>query len=156
MRGAEGVIHEDLGEVGHALRERGVVFLFTGVEAGVFEQKHVAIAERERLGLRLVADAIAGKGHRLADQGAERRSDGREGLLRITLAFRTAQVARQDDFGPFFDQELDRRQRLLDAGGVGDDHLAVFFFKRDVEVHAHKNAFSGEVEVTNGLLGHGF
>jgi hypothetical protein len=102
MRGAEGVIDEDLGEVGHAFGEFRVVFLFAGVETGVFEQQHIAVAKRERLGLRLFADAVAGKGHRLADQGAESRSDRREGLLRITLALRTTEVAGEDDAGTLF------------------------------------------------------
>ena len=125
------------------------------MEASVFEQKHIAVAERERLGFRLFADAITGESDRLADQGTESRSHGSEALLGIGLAFGAAQVAGEDDFGTFFDQELDGRQGLLDAGGVGDDHLPVFLFERHIEIDAHKDAFSGEVEVTNGLLGHG-
>jgi hypothetical protein len=72
------------------------------------------------------------------------------------LPFGTAEMAGEDDFGALFDQELDGRQRLLNARGVRDHHLAVFLIERHVEIDAHKDAFSGKVEVTNGLLGHGF
>ena len=41
-------------------------------------------------------------------------------------------------FAALFDQQAQRRQGLLDARVVGDDHLAVLFLERHVVIHAHE------------------
>ena len=73
----------------------------------------------------------------------KRVGDGTQTLFRIDLPLRTAEVAAQNDLRALSDQLLQRRQGLLDAGGIGDDHGPVLLLQRHIEVHAHEAAFAG-------------
>lgn len=63
-------------------------------------------------------------------------------------------MAAEDDFGTCSDEGVEGGEGFADAGFVRDDHGAIFFFEGDIEIDADEDAFSGEVEVTNGFLGH--
>ena len=73
---------------------------------------------------------------------------GRERHGRLALALGPAQVRGQNQFAALFNQQPQRRQRLDDARGIGDDHLAVFFLQRHVVIHAHKHAFAADIQIS--------
>src|ERR1700728_2306725 len=76
MRGCKGVVDVEVAQLCKLLGERGIVAFFAGVEADVFEQEHLAVAQ---LGHRIyghLADAIAckadGKGAALRKRSCDR------------------------------------------------------------------------------------
>ena len=105
VRGAEGVVHVDLGQRGQRLGEGRIVGLFFGVEAQVFEQQHLARLELARHLFGNFADAIGRKGHVdalaefLVEQLAQPVDHGPQRVLRIGLALGPAQVRGQDHLG---------------------------------------------------------
>src|SRR5205823_2367139 len=64
------------------------------------------------------------------------------------------EVRAENHLRAFSDEILDRRQRLLDARVVGDDHVPILLVERHVEIHAHEAALPGHVNVANAFLGH--
>ena len=144
--GAEGVIDEDMGRI---------ILFFAGGVAGVFEEEDVAGGECCGHGFGFGADAVIGEGDGIADHGGEGWGDRGEGLFGVAGAFGAAEVAAEDDFGAGGGEGVDGGEGFADAGIVRDDHGAVFIVEGDVEVDAHQHAFSGEIEVANGLFGHG-
>ena len=151
---AERIVHKNLRERGKLLRQFHVVLFLAGVEPHVFQQQHPAIRQGFRFGFGFRAHAGFGKLHRHAEQRAQRRGDGTQTLFRIDLTLRTAEVAAQNDFGALSDQILQCRQGFLDAGGIGDDHGALFLLQRHIEVHAHEAAFAGRIDITDAFFGH--
>ena len=81
---------------------------------------------------------------------ASLRRDGAQRHRRFALAFGPAQVRGEDQLGrPCSISSSQRRQGFLDARVIGDDHLAVLLFERDVVIHAHEHAFAVHVQVSN-------
>jgi len=162
--GAEGVVHEDVGELGQTGAELGDLggiglgggavlvldlALFLDVEAEVFEEEHFTGLERGGGGFGDRADAIGGEGDGLAEDLFEFGGDGLEGEFLDHLAIRTAEVAGEDDRRAFFKGVLDRGQRGDDARVVGDGTGLLVL--GDVEIDADEHAFAGEVEVADGF-----
>ena len=154
MRRAEGVVHIDIRNLRQLFGKRRVVgFLFV-VITDVFQQHHVAVLHRGHGLLDFFADAIVHKRHGLAEQFGQFHGDGRERHGGFALALGPAEVRGQNQFAAFFNQQFQGRQRFDDARGVGDDHLAVFFFQRHVVIHAHKNAFAADIQISNSQFCH--
>ena len=64
--------------------EGRIVLLFAGVEAGVFQQQHVAVLQRGDGASRRVADAVVGEGdRRLPTRCASGAATGFSDILRI-------------------------------------------------------------------------
>ena len=82
MRGAECVVDVDVAEVRELSAKLLAVLLFTGVEAGVFEQHALPVLERRDLGVSVLAHEVGGEGH-LA--GEDLRQPVRDGLQRELL-----------------------------------------------------------------------
>ena len=55
-----------------------------------------------------------------------------------------------------FDQKLERGQRLNNASGIGDDHLAIFFVQGHIIIHAQKNPLAADIQITNRQFRHIF
>ncbi len=127
--------------------ESGVVGFFFRMEAEVFEEERLAGFE---VGGHLAgdcADAVGGEGYvlvvaedvieqaaKVGDQGA--KAHGLDGF-----AFGAAEVGAEDDFRFVAQSVLDGRERLADAGVIGDDAV----LERDVEVDADEDALVGEI-----------
>ncbi len=156
VRGPEGVVHVDIGELGQLLAEGVIVgFLFV-VEAEIFEQDHFAVLELGGGLFGHLADAIIDELHRHADQFGKRGDHGKQALLRIALALGAAKVGAEKDTGTLFDQVLDRGNGGTDALVIGDDLDAVLFLERDVVIDTDEDAFAFEWEVADGDFGHRF
>ena len=149
--GAEGVVDVDLGAAGEGLGEAGLVGFLGGVKAGVFQQQHLAGLQGGAQGGDFLADAIRGEHHHLAEDFAEQRRGRGQRELRIGPALRPAEVGAEDQLRTAGEQMLDRRNRALDAGVIGDDAV----LERDIEVHTHEDFLAVDVEVADRELGHG-
>ncbi len=151
MGGGEGVVDEDVAVCRELGREVGIVLLFTLVEAGVFQQQHVAVLQAGDRGGGLVADAVGGEIDALVEDFLDGGGDRLQRHVGDRLTLRAAEMGEQDDLGALFGKFADGRQHALDAGGVGD--LAVL--DGHVEVNAHQNALAGDVgEIVEGLEAH--
>ena len=153
---AEGVVDVDVAEAGELFGEGGIVGLFFGMEAEVFEQEGLAGLEiTGELGGDL-ADAVGGEGDvfvlvdDVVEEQAEAVDDGAEAHGVDGLALGTAEMGGEDDLGFVAEGVLDGGDGLADAGVVGDGAV----FEGDVEVDADEDALVGEVEVANGEFGH--
>jgi hypothetical protein len=68
MRGAKRIVHVNVAQRGELFRKTVVVLLFFGMEAKVFEQQHIAIAQSIDGGCRKFANTIVSKRNRLPKQ----------------------------------------------------------------------------------------
>ena len=158
MGAAEGVVDVNLAEAGQLFCEVGIVGLFFGVEAQVFEEQHLPGFELAReLGCDL-ADAIGREGdvEGLADlmveQHAQAVDDGAQAVLRIDFALGTAEMRGEDHLRLMSESVLNGRQRFADASVVGD--LRSVFAEWDVEINADEYMLVLQIEVADGKFGH--
>src|SRR5690606_31878081 len=86
------------------------------------------------------------KQHRLSQQLDERLTDRPQRVFRVCLPFRTPEMAHQNDPRIPLEQVRDRRQSSPDPAVVGNLLLLI---ERNVEVDAHQNRFSRDVDVLN-------
>ena len=150
MRGAESIIDVDIGQSSQLLRHFGIVLLFFGMEAGIFEQENLPRLERFGGFFRSRPDAILGESHRLAGQLAQVSSDRFQRILGVGAILGSSQVGAQDNRCTPLEQIFERGQRGADAGIVA--HRAVFNW--DIEIHAHKNALALRINVSYSLFVH--
>ena len=160
--GAEGVVDVEVAEGGELFGELGVICLFFGVEAEVFEKEGLAGFE---LGGELggeFADAVGGEGYvfrrseDVVEELAEAVDDGAERERRDGFALGTAEVGAEDDLGFVTDGVLDGGDGFADAGVVEDVGGAGGGVggEGDVEVDTDEDALVSQVEVADGKLGH--
>jgi hypothetical protein len=118
--GAEGVVDIEVAVFRQLGGEGGVVLLLAGVEADVLQQGHAAVLHGvdHRGGGR--TDAVAGEGHLLLQQLAQRLGHEGQAHLRHDLALGAVEVGQQDDLGALGRQVVDGRQGRAQAGVVGD------------------------------------
>ena len=122
------------------------------MKAQVFEQDDPAWLEVGAGRLHLGTHAVPEELHRLAKQLGQLLRDRLQAELFHALTVRPPEVAGQHHRPAFFQDKADRRQGRGDALGVGD--LAGFLIQRDVEIDAHKDAFTGDVDVAKREFGH--
>ena len=116
---AEGVVDVDVGQVGQAVRERGVVLGLARLVADVLEHEHVAGPQRVGLGAHLVADHARRELHRGLDQLPQPLRGRAQRQLGLAV-LGPAQVRGEHELGPAPAQLLDGREGGADAGVVGD------------------------------------
>ena len=149
VRGAEGVVHVGVGEVGQGAGELGVVLLLPFIEADVLQQQHIAVFQGVHDFLSRRSDKLAREHDVTAEQLLQTARDGAqaEGLLEA-LPRRSAAVAREDHPGAVADELVDGGQRRTDARIVS--HVAVGVHRR-VEVDAHEHLLAREILIVNSL-----
>ena len=125
---------------------------FLDVEAEIFEQNHVAGFGLGAGGLDFRADAVVQELHRAAEQFWSASATGLRREFFDALAIGPAEVAHQHDGAALVERVFDRRQRGLDALGVGDG--AGDFVLRHVEIHADEGAFALQFDIFNKQFGH--
>ena len=86
----------------------------------------------------------------MIDQSRANVADRPERIFLDRLSFRPAEMRHQNRLRALLSQIIDRRQTFADPGVIGDDDLAVAFFRRHVEINAHEHAFPAHVEIANG------
>jgi hypothetical protein len=146
--GAERIVDIEFGEGGELGGELGIVGFFFGVEADVFEEADLTVFEGVGGLDHIRADDIGEEGDVLAEELGQTSGDRREGEFGILFAFGAAQVAAEDDARALGEEVFDGGEGFGDAAVVGD--LAVF--DGDIEIAADEDAFSGGVDVADGLF----
>lgn len=139
--GGKGVVDEDVAIGGELFGEGRVVLLLGLVEAGVFEQQHVAVAHGGDGARGLVADAVGCEADRAAEHLRGRRGDRLKREFRRRSVLWSAEMGKQDDLSALAGKLGDGRRDALDTGGVGD--LAVG--DGNVEVDAHQHALTIDI-----------
>jgi len=105
MSAAESIVYIDVAKVGELSREVGVIGLFSGVEAQIFEQQYLARFELARHLGGYIPHAVRGKGdvdrftQRVVEQGAQAVDDRPQAVFGIRLSLRTTQVRSDNYFG---------------------------------------------------------
>ena len=147
VRGPEGVVDVEVGELGQIIGEAGVVALLPRLEAGVLEQQHRSGAELGGRGGDLGAD----DGRRELDLGTEQLAEPprhrRQRELRIASP-RAPEMGAEDDLRAAVAEQLDRRQGRADPLVVAD----LPALERGVEVGADEDGPSRHVGVADGRL----
>ncbi len=146
VRHREGVVDENVAELGERGDESRIVLLLAGMEAGVLQADDVAVLHRRHRMLGGLADAVVDEFDRPLD---DVRHLGGHRLERILLiaSLRAAEMREQYDFGALVGDFGDGVRHALDAGGVGDHAV----LDRNVEVDAHQHAFSLHVGMVEGI-----
>ena len=135
VRGAERVVHVDVGQRGVALRQLGVVLGLPRLVADVLEHHELGVGDVVEVG---------GEHDVGAEQLAEVLGDGLQRQLGLAV-LRPAEVRREHDArGAALAQRRDGRQRRADPRVVGDVLRVV---ERDVEVDPQEDALALDVEV---------
>ena len=143
---AESVVDVHVGQVGQAVRERGVVLGLARLVADVLEHEHVAGPQRVDLGAHLVADHARSELHRGLDQLSQPLRGRAQRQLGLAV-LGPAQVRGEHELGAAPAQLLDGREGGADAGVVGD----VPVVERDVEVDPHEDALVLDVDIVERL-----
>ena len=152
VRGAEGVVDEDVAQLRQGGRHGGIVLFLTRMKAGVFQQQHVAVLQRGDGSFGDGADAVIGEGD-LAAHGVRQRMH--QHLQRHgghDLALGAVEVAEHHNPRALVGEFANGRCLPLDAGGVGDDTI----LHRHVQVGANEHALAGNGEVIKSFEGHDF
>ena len=167
VRRAKGVVHIDVAELRQAGAERRDLrriggflravlalhlALFLDVKAQVFEQDDPAWLEVGAGRLHLGTHAVPEGLHRLAEQLGPLLRDRLQAELFHALTVRPPEMAGQHHRPAIFQNEPDRRQGRHDALGIGD--RAGDFVLRDIKIDAHKDAFTGDIDVAKREFGH--
>ncbi len=157
LHGAEGVIHVEVAQSGQLAREPVgdllVLLLFLRMEPQVLQQHDVPRLHLSHCALHLRSDAVLHHRNLLAEQLLQANRHRSKRILRIRLSLRPAQVRHQDQPPPAIEHVPDALQGGLDPRIVG--HLARLLVQRDVEIHAHEDAFAGDVDGLYAQFGHG-
>jgi hypothetical protein len=148
VRGAEGVVDVEVGELGEPLRELRVVLGLAGLEAAVLEQQDIALAERLGRGPDLVADDTGRERDVGPQEPREPRGDRRHREAGV-VALGAAEMGDEDERSAALAQKLDCRQRRGDARVVGDAAVVV---ERDVEVDPDESPPRVRGRVANARL----
>jgi len=136
VRGAEGVVDVDaVGQARERAGELGVVRGLAGLEAHVLQQQRVAVAQRARRRLDLVADDTG------RQRDAEVLGDGRQRQRRVRRALGPPEVGDEHEPRARRAQLVERRRRGADARVVGDAAAV----ERDVEVDADEDPQARDV-----------
>ena len=148
MRGAERVVDVEVAQGSQLLAERGVVLLFLGVEAQIFQQQDFARSGFH--GRDLGPHAIGRHLNRPAEQLLQPRGHGPQTHFGVRLPLGTAEVRRQNHAGAAIQGELDGGQRRLDALVAGDFRDALLVpLQRHVEIHPDENTLPHQVKIAN-------
>ncbi len=146
MRGCKCVVHVEVAERRQRPGERGIVALFAGMEADVFEQQHVAVAHLRDCAFGIRTDAVVRERHRNAEPLGERRRDRGQRILRgSTLPSGRPRCESTIVRAPRSCSQRNVGNSGVDASVVGD-RAAV---DRYVEILTNQYAFSANVEILN-------
>ncbi len=148
VSGPKGIVDVHVRQGSHLLGQFEVILFLFGVEAGIFEHQHLAGFERFGGSFGYRANAVFGKGHRLAHQLRQVICHRFEGVFGIRTTLGPAQVRAQDHSRAVIEQILDGRQGRPNAGIVA--HFAIL--DRYVEIDPHQDLFTFYIDIANGFL----
>src|SRR5215470_6308958 len=156
VRGAERIIHVEIGESGELLGEFVVIRFLFDVETKILQQKGLAFFELTGHLLCLKADTVRTETdvfptRKLAvEHHAKALRHWLQAHLGIRLALGTAEVRCQYQPRTVPKRVLDGWQRFANASVVHDAPI----FEWHVEVYSHENTMVVERQIANGEFGH--
>jgi len=134
VRGAEGVVHEDVTQLAQFGRQFGLVLLLAQVQAAVLQHDELAGFDAHAIG------PVRDHRNAAAHEFAHARGHRGQRVLGLELALgRAAQVAGDHDGGTGVQRHLDGRDAGADARVFGDVPGVVL---RDVQVGADEDALA--------------
>ena len=125
MGGTESIVDVQVSDGSELLGELRVVLLLFLVEADIFEEEDITIAEASDSLDNLVTDAVVGLGHLLAQELGETGDEGGEAELVLGAALGAAQVRGEHNLGTVVGEVLEGGDGSADAGVVGDVQVGV-------------------------------
>ncbi len=143
VRRGKRIIDEEVAEGCNSLRKFGIVRFFTRMEAGVLEQKQLAIFQPCNSVLRFPANAIIGEAYWAADCRGQCGNNRLQRHRRLALSLRSAAMRKHDHARALLRQLPQGRCLTVDPQRVGD--LAVFHRHVEVGPHEHALARHGDV-----------
>ena len=147
--GRKGVVHINIAEIRQALGKAGIVLLFLGMEAEVFQQQDLTVAKGRNRSRRGLADTIVREGDRAsAESRLQRKHDRTQGVVQIPLPFRPPEMGHQHHFRALVGEFDYRRRQAVQARGVGD--LPVL--DRNVQIATNQHGLTGNIQVIKGLV----
>ena len=154
VRRAESIVHIIVAKLCQRFGKHRIVRFFAGVKTQVLEQRDVARTKTGHNLFRIRANAVVTEDNRMIDEIVKFHAHRPERIFRRRFSLRTAKVRHQNCFRALFSQIFDRRQTFTNARVIGDDHFAIAFFQRHIEIDPHQHAFIAHVEIANGQFGH--
>src|SRR5215475_9493771 len=148
VRGAEGIIHVKISQLGERLGEFWIIRLFTRLKPNVFEQRNIAVLNVLNDFLRHVTDRVMTKNDGLVNQRMQIFAYGPKRIFLRRLSLGPAEVRHQNSFRAVFAQVVDGRQTFADSRVISDTNFATANFRRHVEIYPDQHAFSADVEIT--------
>ncbi len=151
MRRPKGIVHVDVCQSRHLLGQLQIVLFLALVEASVLQHHDFA---RLQLFCQCFHFGADGVGRHLDGNPQMRRQNVRgsaQAELWVGTAFRSSQMAHQKQRGALVQHILDSRQGGFDALVIGD--LAILH--GHVEIHAHQDALTFEIDISYSFLVHG-
>ncbi len=148
MRGAEGVVDEDIGKRRKLFGKLGIVFRLALFKARILKKHDLAVFERSGQRLCAFAHDVLRHLHGLAQKLGQAVCHDLQRERGIGAVLGLTHVRAENDARTMLDKIFDRRQRRDNALVAGD--LAVF--GGDVKVAAAQNALSADVDVFHGFL----
>ena len=101
MGGGEGVVDIEVAELGELFDKRRIVLFLALMEAGVFQQQHVAVVHFGDCRRRRLADAVGAEGDRALDDVRDRSGDGLERIGRVRPALGAAEMRHENHLAAF-------------------------------------------------------
>jgi len=148
VRGAKGVVYEDVGQRGELAAQLGIVLRLALFKAGVLEQHDLAILEGGGQTLRVLAHDILRHPNLCAEQLGKTVRDDLEGEFGRGPVLGLAHVGAEDDLCAVASQVFDGGERRHDALVARDDAA----LGGHVEVAAAEHALALDVDIFNGFL----
>jgi hypothetical protein len=134
VRGAKGVVHEDVAELRHLARKRFVVLLLALVQAHVLKHHHLAGRDVDTV------EPVTGQAHRAPQQFSQTRGHRLQRIFRLELTFRRATKMRGHHHRRArIKRQLHARHRGANPRVLSDATLIVL---RHIEISANENALA--------------
>ena len=146
--GAEGVIYENVSQIGKRLAQLGIVLGLALSKTGVLQEHHVTVPEPGSQTFAVLAGNVIGHFDLNAQQLAQALSHHLQAQLGLELTLGLSHVGAEDDLCAVFSQIVDGGQRGNNA--LVRSNLAVL--GGNVEVAAAKNPLPADVDILNGFL----
>ena len=154
VRGAKGIVHVKIAQLGKRLGEFWIIRLLTGLKPNILEQRDIAVLHVVNDFLRHITNGVVTENDGMMDQGMQIFADWPKRIFLNRLSLGPAEMRHQNGFRAVFAEVIDGRQAFADSGVISDANFAAANFGRHVEVHPHQHAFPADVEIADRKLCH--
>src|SRR5262245_20378528 len=133
VRGAKGIVHVKIAQLGKRLGELRIVGLLTGLEPNILEQRDIAVLHVVDDFFRHVADGVVTENDGMMDQGMQIFADWPKRIFFHRLSLRPAKMGHQNSFRAMFAEIIDGGQAFADPGVIGHANFTAANLGRHVK-----------------------